>query len=299
MKPSQYIKNLFRQELNPFPVQNYTTSCLIYKKRFYGIFYVTGKDNIMYTVKVNIGDVFANSYETAINLYLKRFASHIPNLLIVEDIYLGDTPLDYSVFTQKDKLDSTFCKSADLEEIFQRQKHLKYVYTVSETCLYNLGYYLGSHGGRLDYSTFVAYTFELFVALQTLHRLGVWHRDLKPANVLVCQKDISVAYVYEDMVWTTSYKNGYLKLIDFGESQVVDDVSAPCQAFQYEVNVGLVNIIKIMWNKTEGDKDIIMYEDLVLRMQNCQTSVLDLMLNSPIFDRLKGGKGDIRVDLLN
>jgi len=298
MHPSQYIKDLFKKDLNLFPVQNYTTSCLIYKKRSYGIFYVTGKDNVMYTIKVVLNNLFSNTYETCINLYLKRFASQIPNLLIVEDVYIGDNPLRYPLFTQKNKLDSTFCKSADLKEIFINDYMNKYVYTVTETCLYNLGYYLGSHGGRLDYYTFVAYTFELFVALQTLHRLGVWHKDLKPANVLVCQKDISVDYIYEDIIWTTSYKKGYLKLIDFGESIVVDNVSAPCQDFHYEVNVGLANIVQLMWNKTEGVKNIKMYEDLFLLMKNCQTSVLDLMLTSPIFDMLKGGRGDIRIDLL-
>ena len=54
-----------------------------------------------------------------------------------------------------------------------------------------------------------------------------------------------------------------------------------------------------MWNKTTDKQNIYLYEDLVERMKNCKTSLIDIMLNSKIFDLLSEKKeNSLNLDLI-
>lgn len=185
------------------------------------------------------------------------------------------------------------CKNdIDMRKIFWLPK---YYYYLTPQCSFNMNYYLGTYKETLTYYEFVAYAFQLMVAVQTLHRLGIWHTDIKPANILLCNNMGRVQYNYQDISWSLETKKT-LKLIDFDISKVVDDISFPCQYFTNEMNaVGLV--FMIMWAKVVGDKDETLYQDLITRTRMCQTSTLDIMLTAPIFSPLLG-KGGYEVNLL-
>jgi len=271
--------------MEPFPSELFEKSCLIYKKGSYGIFYLTGKDGNFYTVKVT-----TDPNEIKINEYIKRNTDN-PNILIVKGIYTDTSPIYNPLFSNKyNKLENPICKDLKVEEIFSRNLSYNYFYYLTEACLYNLGYYLGAFSGSLTYQEFVNYTFEILSSLQTLHSLNIWHRDIKAANFLICQdKDFnSVKYILDDKSWKISnINNRYIKLIDFGESVIVENVTNPCKDFQYEVNVALKNVIQLMWRKVEDKSEHEdEYNDLIDRMKNCETSLSDIILNVKIFDNL-------------
>ena len=308
MKPSEWVEKFRRMvSFSKFPRERFSKSCLIYSKGLYGIFLVEDREGKRYTVKVSsFAYGIKMPYEVSVGLYLKKFASNIPNLLHLEDIFIGENPESYSLFS-KPKLEDSFCRDKELFSIF---KEKIYIYILTKACYYNLGYYLGKHKGTLSYYAFVGFSFQLLVGLQTLHRLGIWHRDVKAANVLVCDSEIAKTYsniVYKygnEGKWVLSYPklgNRDLKWIDFGESGVYDEIDFPCKTFEYEVNVASVNIINLMWKKVEDKLFPELYEDFVKRLQTCSTSLVDVLFNSPIFNVLKEKEeigSSFQVDLL-
>jgi len=278
-----------------FPVEEFEKSCLIYKKGYYGIFYLVGKNGKNYTVKVTL-----DPGEIQISKYIKQYAGNMPNLLILEGVYEDVSPY-YIPFFNKNKLENPICKNLKVEEVFYStpsNKNVNYFYYLTKACLYNIGYFLGTYKGTLSYQEFVNYSFEMLAALYTLHSLKIWHRDIKPANFLICGDDpTSVKYILGNKSWKIDSKR-YIKLIDFGESKIVKDVVNPCEEFKFEVDVALLNVIQLMWRKIEGEKNVNDYEDLIIRMKNCKTNISDIILNAKIFDNLISNEpADINVNL--
>ena len=300
MKPTQWIEKFqddLRKMNSPFMAGNFKESCLIHSKGGYGIFLLEDYNGKRYTVKVTY---FGDNLEIPVGLYVKQFASSIPNLLHVEGVYKGGNPLGYPLFT-KNVLNDTGCKKEDLVSIFtERQRTDKYFYYLTKACSYNLGYYFGTMKGTLTFNAFVGFSFSLLVGLQTLHRLGVWHRDLGTRNVLMCKSDIAnkysnIRYTYNDgtnnKTWTLSYKdleNRDMKLIDYGEASVMDDITDHCLKFKNEVSVSLVLLLDTMWRRVidKTDEREKQYADLKSRLKACTTTILDPMLNSEIYDSI-------------
>lgn len=292
LKPNEWLKKIETEFLlKSFPYSDYSKSCLIYSKGNYGIFLLEDKNKERFTVKVKIGEYLY--FEETIALYIKYFASHIPNLLHVENIYKGPNPSTMKLFYKPEKIDDN-CKDINLHKIFSHGR--EFLYYLTKACNYNLGYYFGpKSGGSLTYNAFVGFSFQLSVALQTLHRLGVWHRDIKPANILVCKSEISknnkyIRYNYKNIKsWTLSYdilEDRDFKIIDYGESQVLNEVENPCTTFSYEVSVSFYNIITLMWKKVTDKKNEDLYEDFINRLKNCTTNINDIMFEAPIFEQL-------------
>lgn len=312
MKPTQWleeIKQYKRDNITDFPLDRFTKSCLIYSKRFYGIFLLEDVNGDYFTVKVKIPDSGENiDNEYAIGLYLKQFAYHIPNLLYPDDIYSGENPVYYELFSRK-KLTGSFCKNENITEIFST-KYFNYHYYLTKACDYNLGYYLGKFGGKYSYEAFVGFTFQLLVGLQTLHRLGIYHGDIKPANILICSSEIAktnriITYKYGNIKkWNISYDvlgNKDIKIIDYGNSIVVNDMGETFEAFEKEISIALVGIIKLMWTKVTNKIKQDNYEDLIVRLQNVRlqnSDVLDVMLNVPIFADMENGNTGYEIMLL-
>ena len=281
-------------ELGEFSPDEFDKSCLIYNKSTYGIFLVTGKDGENYTIKVSVGNGSMLSMEILIAFYIKDELGDMPNLLVPEDVYIGYNPIYYPLFTSSsNRLNLPQCKVLTLNNIFLG-KDMEYNYYVTKACLYNLGYYLGTHKGLLSYKAFVAFSFQILMALQSLHKIGIWHRDVKTQNILVCNSDLArqgysgISYVINDSVWTINYKdtNGRdLKVIDYGESMIMNDFENPCLSFSYEVTVAVVNIFTVMWSKV-FDKGLY-FENLISRLRNCKTSILDIISAAPIYTQLK------------
>jgi len=128
-----------------------------------------------------------------------------------------------------------------------------------------------------------------------LHRLGVWHRDIKPANILVCNSEIAkknryIRYNYNnEKFWTLSYnnlENRDFKLLDYGESKVVNNNTNPCKTFEYEVNNSFYNIIELMWQNVKDKQNENLYGEFMKSIKNCKTSVNDILLESKIFEEL-------------
>ena len=315
LKPSQWLRKLLDEaNFKSFPLNMFSKSCLIYFKRDYGIFILQSKDKVYYTVKVQLysetaGMIDYNNQELLIGLYLKKFASGIPNLLHVQEIYLGKNPNSYPLFI-RDPLQLSNCKNADLREIYpvNRRRDEVFSYYMMETCNYNLNYFLGVNKGTLTYETFLGYSFGLLVGLQTLHRLGVIHRDMKTANVLLCNSKIAkeyanIKYIYTSSAslssnklqksWTIPYSvlnNMDIKIIDFGEAEIIDtDITNECQMFKNEISVALVEILNTMWKKVI-DKDKAKENNYLIlsnNLRNCHmdsTNTLVEIMFSPIFD---------------
>ena len=98
--PTYWLNKLYKEwDKKRFPVDEYINSCPIYSKRKYAIFLLTRADNNKDIVKII--DIISSGYvpEIAIPLYLKHFASGIPNILLPIDIYLDMNPLNYKLFT--------------------------------------------------------------------------------------------------------------------------------------------------------------------------------------------------------
>ncbi len=310
MKPTELIKNINesiiskKYKFKTFPYKNFKKSCLIYKKGEYGIFYVIDNDGNSFVIKV-INDYFINEVELPISIYIKTYASHIPNLLHFEDVYVDVNPINIPLFSNKNnKLTIPICKNNNIRDVFVDIDGT-YAYYMTKACSYNLGYYLGKHGGSLSYDTFVFFTFQLLVALQTLHRLGIWHKDIKTSNILICNINKTydnIKYKYNNKSWTLPYKDSdyrIIKLLDYGESVIVDDIITPCSDFKYEVNVSLYNVIRTMWNKVLHEKNINMYNNLMKQIKECDTSILDIMLNAEIFNSyINDGNNSEVVNLL-
>ena len=87
-----------------------------------------------------------------------------------------------------------------LHYAFQNQKHL---YFVIDFCPGGELFYYLKHSGRFGKKAVKFYTANVLLALKYLHSHNIIYRDLKPENIMVDQ-------------------NGYLKLIDFGFSKIID-----------------------------------------------------------------------------
>ncbi len=168
------------------------------------------------------------------------------------------------------------------------------MYYLTEACGADMGRYLGT-GGRglgytLDYNQFVGYTFQLLVGLQSIHRLGLHHNDVKPANVIVCGDTTdfdNILYNYNgERYWCFSYgevlRGNNIKVFDFGDVKIPRDMTQPCLVTKD--SVALVPIVKIMWNSTVGEKDQGLFNQLIQNLQACETNLLDVMLESAIFN---------------
>ncbi len=295
MKSLDKMKNIeMRINISDFPQEKFDKSCLIYNKSTYGIFLVTGKDGENYTVKVSMGNGPILSDEIIIAFYIKEKLGDMPNLLVPENVYLGKNPINYPLFNNSNnRLNLSQCKVVTLNNIFF-SKEIEYNYYVTKACLYNLGYYLGTHKGLLSYKAFVVFSFQILTALQSLHKIGIWHRDIKTQNVLVCDSDIAkkgyrgITYVINDVSWTVKYKDTDdrdLKVIDYGESIIMSDFENPCLKFSYEVTVAVVNIFNVMWAKV-FDKGLY-FEELISSLRDCKTSIVDVITGAPIYKKLK------------
>jgi serine/threonine protein kinase len=277
-----------------FPYDEYVSSCLIYNKGNYGIFMIQNRKGELYTVKVSLYTI--KNDEINISLYIKQNASHIPNILHVENIYRGSNPLDYPLFRYS-SLENGLCKNKPLEDIFI---HNRYYYYLTKSCMGNLSYYTGTLKQKITYQQFVGYSFQVLVGLQTLHSLNIWHSDIKPANFLICNSDISPYFnniIYKtqpnieefNYSWAFSYQdlqNKDIKLIDYGEAIYLENNKIPCDKYGYEVKVALVNVIDILWKSIIGDKDedkVNKFNDFRNNLKTCTTDLLDVMINSFIF----------------
>ncbi len=289
---TENIRNSFK--LSEFSPTKFDKSCLIYNKSTYGIFLVTGKDGENYTIKVSMGNGLRLSDEILIAFYIKDELGDMPNLLVPENVYLGKNPINYPLFTSpSNRLNLSQCKPVTLTNIFLT-RDFEYNYYVTKACLYNLGYYLGTHKGLLSYKAFVAFSFQVLTALQSLHKIGIWHRDVKTQNILVCDSDIAkrgysgITYVIDGMSWTIKYKDTDgrdFKVIDYGESIIMNEFENPCLKFSYEVTVAVVNIFNAMWAKV-FDKGLY-FEELISSLRDCKTSIVDVITGAPIYKKLK------------
>ena len=287
-KPSEWISNFnSNMQYRPlFPVNNFSKSCLIYSKGGYGIFLLTTPTNDKYVVKVSRS---FDEGEGPISLYIKHFASHIPNILHIIDIYIDNNPISIPLFNNVE-LDEPMCRVRDIDRIFV-ERYLNYMYFLTKACDANLAAYLGRLKNTLTYEQFVGYSFQVLVGLQTLHRLGVWHRDIKPANYLICNsenKDKNILYNYNNQrYWSFSHnmlKGKGLKLIDFGEARVRDNVDNSCLEFKNEVQVSSAEIIKLMWKYVIDKRNEDLYNELIGNLNNCNTNLVTVMFSSSIFD---------------
>jgi serine/threonine protein kinase len=284
--------------MKKFPINDFDKSCLIYTKGEYGIFLLRGIDENYYTAKIkyfgfNYGAKLDNEDEIA--LYLKANAKNMPNLLVPEEIYYDNSPIEYLLFTDKsNRLLLSQCKDATLDKIFIHSKN-RYSYYITKAGLYNLGYYLGTYKGVLSYETFIGFSFQILAGLQVLHSLGIWHRDIKPQNILIFESDKNtpdITYKYRDKKWTIKYPDllyRELKIIDYGESQLNKDVITPCKTFQYETSVAVVNVMQIMWNKVTNKEDKNKeeyFQDLIFLLKNCETHIIDVISNAKIYKNL-------------
>jgi serine/threonine protein kinase len=293
MKPTEWIKYLTETEkFEQLDTGKFSQSCMIYAKGTYGIFLIDGR----YTVKVK--QYFYNDNEILIGLYVDRFASHIPNLLHVIDVFVGDNPITYPLFNTK--LTDYRCKDLDSKTVFKNTfgtEYGKYSYYFTDACFYNLNYYLGKNKGTFTYDAFVDFVFGILVGLQTLHHLGILHNDFKAPNILLCESSIKteyIQYVYQKsenqtpITWTLSYKNmdnRDIKVMDYGDAKVINDVANHCTSFTFEITFALVAVFELMW-RFVLDKDEIkeqLYQDLIRRCKTCTTTLLDIMVNAEIF----------------
>ena len=290
-----------------FPANKFTKSCLIYTKNTYGIFLLEDKDGNHHVVKVN-SNVDASA-ENSLGLYIKKNIGNIPNILTPEGIYTGYNPQSYSVFSDKNKrLNIKECQDyKELSKIFTEYR-LGYSYYLTKACDYNLSYFFGiKNKGVITLAQFIGYSFQIIVGLYTLHKIGIWHKDFKPQNILICKKEVyenNITYISNSkeekkeekkegnkMNWTLDYaelNNKDMKIIDFGESTIYKDVIFPCDTFKYEVNRALVTVIELMWSKTVNKVNRLLdYEDLIIRLKECKTSLIDVMNEASIFNVLR------------
>jgi len=160
MEPTVWLKKIAKEyKLKKFPFDDYKQSCLIYSKGDYGIFLLERNDGERFTVKVK-NNLYLD-YESEISLYIKYFASHIPNLLHVENIYSGENPFSKNLFKTPKKLDITCKDVKEPEKIFIEKF---YSYYLTKACYFNLGYYFGpKNKGELTYNAFVGFSFQLLL----------------------------------------------------------------------------------------------------------------------------------------
>lgn len=284
--------------MKSFPFNKFDKSCLIYSKGSYDIFLLNeiGGTETYYVVKIKMfgfGSSGDFDKEENIALYIKQKYKNMPNILVPEDIYIDKTPINYSLFTDKNKrLNLPQCKEAKLSQIFTYTDY--YSYYLTKAGLYNLGYYLGTYKGHLSYNAFVGFSFQILAALLTLHNIGVWHGDIKPQNILVANREIfspNISYKYRDKVWTIKYSdlsNRDMKLIDYGESKIIEGIENTCEVFKYEVNVGIVNVLQTMWSKTdEKESHLQEYEELIQLLKNCKTKIINVISDAEIYKPLE------------
>lgn len=292
MQWEQKLKEYKRKvgEVGIFPADYYKISCLIYSKGNYGIFLLKDWTGKFAVVKVIY--FYDNMVESSLGLYIKDKAGNVPNLLHPEQIYKGDNPKRYRVFQNLNLQNNVCKKDADIKKIFIQDD--LYAYYVTQLCAFNLQAYLGREKKKLTYYQFVAFTFELLIALQTLYKIGVFHRDVKAANVLICDTDLedtSVVYQTDKGLRRvidyekSEYK--YIKLADFGESILQDSIT-PCMDFNNEIKIALVGTIDYMWRNTLNQENPELYQLLVENLKGCQTDLYDIIERSNIFDILVG-----------
>lgn len=283
--PTEYLQDfedLYKKIIKPFPINNFVDSCLIYSKRIYGIFLLVDTNNDKFIVKVT---TFGGDTEVPISLYIKQFASHIPNILHSIDIYRDKSPAKIPLFL-KSELSDRSCKDQDITKIFIEHT---YSYYLTKACEANLGAYLGKLKNTISYNQFVGYSFQVLVGVQTLHRLGILHRDIKPANFIICNSDINTEYILYNYnnkrCWVFSHdklEGKFMKLIDFGESIVYNNIGPE---FRSEIQVQLVTIIKLMWKyvTNKDDESHIVYQELIHNLKN-NTNLVEVMFVSSIYE---------------
>jgi hypothetical protein len=293
MKKREFLRETsFKEER--FSAERFDKSCLIYTKNNYGIFLVTGRNGENYTIKVTmyLGHL---EEEVVTAIYISKKNLNMPNLLLPEAIYIGEAPSYYPVFNhEKNRLKIKECKNIDLKTIFK--ENLTYTYYITKACMYNLGYYLGVHKGVLTYKAFVAFSFQILAAIQSLHNIGVWHRDIKPQNILICNSDFvknyyHISYTKDGKTWTINYEDTEgrdMKIIDYGESFVIKDITNPCISFEYEVTVATVSVFNVMWSKVvDKSGNERKFDKLIFLLKNCRTGIFQVLQDAEIYDDLR------------
>ena len=151
---------------------------------------------------------------------------------------------------------------------------------------------------RLTYDQFIGFSFQLIVAVQTIHVLDVIHGDIKHSNYIVCDTDNdSVTYKDGKSMWFINYRemnNKYVKLIDFGYAYVGKKCSG-----EKRDRYNLVLIMDFMKSKTDNFNDEYTYKRFIEQLKDCDIN-LKTVLHSEIFDSLKISKSNSEyvVDLL-
>lgn len=292
-----------------FPANLFKKSCIIYKKGDYGIFLLEDLNGEKYTAKILYYPAPLKG-EIEISLYIKEFAAHIPTFLLPNYIYVGDSPINYPLFnSNRDNNMSLSCKPYNIRDIFfgsynpTTGRKIRYTYYITKACQYNLAQYFGMFKKTIDYNTFVKFTFEFLIGIQTLYTLGIWHNDVKAANLLVCQDNNSYVYIFPNgerrfissssmsAEEETKSNNQCIKIIDFGESKIVDnlDNNKVCKMFMNEINVAVTSILNLMWSKTtviNNKNEEIKYNKLISSLKSCETDLISVILNAELFNDL-------------
>lgn len=283
--------------LLPLPIEKISKSCLIYIKNHYGIFIVEDINSVRYTVKVLVFGGFIE-HEVYIPLYLKKNAGDNPNILFPEFIYIGQAPQMYSVFRQSSPLSSQ-CKDGDLPYIFNSNLN-KYIYYFTRLCDSSMTQYFGPKGlnKKIDFETFSILAFQIISGLQTLHALGVHHRDIKHQNVLLCSDNKNYVYISEKNKWyiPSTKENKVAKIIDFGDSIATRKEIIPCKDLSNEIKYALKALLVFMWYNTMIKESQIyknQYDDLINKIQNCSTSLFEVLKTADIFRKFQEEKDDM------